>query len=447
MSSRTTHTDARAGTPARDLPEPSLRNTVIAGFVTVAIAFGGFIGWSSVAALESAAIAPGVVIANSHRKTVQHLEGGILRELLVKEGDQVKAGQVLMRLDSLQAEAQLAQLRGQYWVALARVGRLRAEQEGLRQITFPPELEAQKHDPQVRDIMATQQQLFRARWESHDGLVAVQRRRIEQIEEEISALQAQLRATVERLKFTEEELKNVRTLLEKGYERRPRLLELERAAAELRGRRGELQANIARARQAIAAAELEIIGLQNTRSTEIARELQDAQALAAEFADRIRSAKDVLERREIVAPQDGIVVDLKFYTPGGVIGPGQPILDIVPLNDDLVIEARVSPNDIDSVRVGQPAHVRLTAYKQREVPVIDGVLTHVSADQLIDERSGEPYFAARVTLENESLQSLDRVTLYPGMPAEVMIVTGSRVALDYFLSPITHSMQRAFREE
>ena len=447
MSAIVTRIAPQTITPLRDMPEPSLRSTVIAGFATVAVAFGGFIGWSAFAPIESAAIASAVVIADSHRKTVQHLEGGILRELLVQEGTQVKAGQVLMRLDSLQAEASLGQLRGQYWVALARVARLRAEQEGLREITFPPELTAQNHDPHARDIMSTQQQLFRARWESYDGVVAVQKRRIEQIQEEITGLQAQLVATADRLKFTEEELKNVKALFEKGYERRPRLLELQRAAAELRGERGELQGKIARARQEVAAAELEVIGLQNVRSTEIAKELQDAQAVAAELADRIRSASDVVERREIVAPQDGIVVGLKFFTPGGVIGPGQPILDIVPLNDDLVIEARVSPTDIDAVRVGQPAHVRLLAYKQREVPMIDGVLTQVSADQMIDPNTSEPYFAARVTLDRESLQGLDGVSLHPGMPAEALIVTGERVALEYFLSPITHSMRRAFREE
>lgn len=428
-------------------PEPSLRSTAIAGFVTIGAAFGGFFGWSLVAELDSAAIAPGVVIVDSHRKTVQHLEGGILRELLVQEGSSVRAGQVLLRLDAIQAEASLGQIKGQYWAALARVARLRAEQENLREISYPPELASETGDPQVQEIVVTQNQLFKARWEAYDGIIAVQRQRIKQIQEEIAALEAQLVATVERLKLTEEEANNVRILLEKGFERRPRLLELQRLVAELRGRRGELQANIARARQAIAAADLEILGTQNTRSSDIAKELQDTQAAAAELADRLRGASDVVIRREVVAPQDGRVVDLKVFTPGGVIAPGQPILDIVPLDDEMVIEARVSPMDIDVVRAGLESHVRLTAYKQKRVPPIEGVVSQVSADKLIDQRTGEAYFSARVTLSQDSLAKLKSVELYPGMPAEVMIVTGKRRALDYFVSPVTDSFRRALREE
>jgi HlyD family secretion protein len=192
---------------------------------------------------------------------------------------------------------------------------------------------------------------------------------------------------------------------------------------------------------------LEILSLTHTRRSEIADELQRMQAQLADMTERSRGASDVLQRKDVVAPQDGKVTDIRFYTPGGVIGPGMPILDIVPVADNLVVEASVNPADVDSVRVGQVANVRLSAYKQRKVPLIDGHLIYMSADQIIDQRTGQPYFTARVKLDEDSLKSLHHVELSPGMPAEVIIVNAPRRAIDYFLSPITDSMRRAFREE
>ncbi len=261
------------------------------------------------------------------------------------------------------------------------------------------------------------------------------------------ALQSQASATVDRIAYTEEQLGNVKGLVEKGFERRPRLLELQSQAAELKGKRGEYLANIARARQTIAGTEQDILNLQNTRRTDVTKELQDNQTLLADLTDRLRAATDIVTRRDVVAPQDGLITDLKYYTMGGVIMPGAPILDIVPLDDNMMVEARVNPNDIDVVRVGLPAFVRLTAYKQRRVPSIDGTVMYVSADKMLDQRNGEAYFVARVRLSPQSLAELRHVELYPGMPAEVMMVTGERRALDYFVAPITDSMRRAFRED
>ena len=433
---------------ARHLREPSLRNTMLAGAMAVVVGFGGFLGWAFTAELSSAAIAQGVVIVNSHRKTVSHLEGGILRELLVAEGDEVKVGQVLLRLDGTMAEAMLGQVESQLWTAQARTVRLRAEQADSRTIKWPDGLIlAAKRSPVAADAMATEQRLFSARWDGYDGTLAINRRKIEQLKEQIVALKAQAVATAERLRYTEEELGTIKSLLEKGYERRPRLLEMQRLSAELKGRVGELAANQAQAEQGIAAAELEILSLTHTRRSEIATELQTTQAQLADMTERSRGASDVLQRKEVTAPQGGKVTDIKFYTPGGVIGPGVPIMDIVPVADDLVVEASVNPGDVDSVRVGQIANVRLSAYKQRKVPTIDGHLIYLSADQVIDQRTGQPYFTARVKLDAESLKTLHHVELSPGMPAEVIIINADRRAIDYFLSPITDSMRRAFREE
>jgi len=427
--------------------EPSLRPTAIAGVIVIIAFFGGFFGWSLFARLDSAAISQGTVVVDSHRKTVQHLEGGILRELLVKEGQAVTAGQVLALLDTTQADAQLGQITSQLVAVQARIARLRAEQAGSLTLEFPPELLQQRDDPVVADTIASQTNLFHARWRAHESAEAVLQKRIDQLEEEIRANEAQLASTNRRLMLIEEERANVAKLLEKGFERRPRLLELERAVAELKGRQGELRGAIARGRQAIGGAQLEIVNLGDTRLADVARELQEARALEADLNDRIRAARDVRQRREVTAPQDGIVTDIRLVTPGGVIGPGQPLMDIVPTDDELIVETRVAPSDIESVRVGLPSRVRLSSYNRSLAPTVEGVITYVAADMTTDQRTGNPYFTARIRLSRQSLSEWPEVQLYPGMPAEVMLVTGERRAIDYFVAPLFDRMRRAFREK
>lgn len=427
--------------------EPTLRGPVIAGAAVIAGFIGTFLVWGFVASLDSAAIAPGNVIVDSHRKTISHLEGGILRELLVNEGDMVKAGQVLMRLDTALAGSAATQLRNQRWATLAKIARLRAEQANAKTMALPPELERQIKDPGVAEQVATQQALFVARNQAYDSQVSVIERRIQQSREDITALRSQLVSSVERQKSFEEEAVAIRELVEKGYERKPRLLGLERSISEMRGRIGELEANISRARETIAQAEFEGKQLKSQRLSDINKDLQDAQASEADFTDRLTAANDVLQRKDVVAPQDGKVVDLKFFTVGGVVPPGSPIMDIVPQADELIVEVKVSPQDIDVVRAGLPAEIRLSAYRNRIIPLVDGEVTTVSADRLTDQRTGEPYFSARVKLRKDSLQELRKVELYPGMPAEAYIVTGKRRAIDFFLSPIVDSMRRSFRED
>ena len=429
-------------------PEPNLRRTALAGALAVAIGFGGFLSWAMTAQLDSAAIASGTLMVDSHRKTVSHLEGGILRELLVREGDLVEPGRVLLRLDATQSASVVAQLQSQYWMAYARTARLRAEQADLRDIDLPDELrEAASAGPVAREAVETERRLLVTRRETLEGQLAQQRRRIVQLTDEIAALQTQRTSVLDRLRYTEEELRVVKALLDKGYERKPRLLELQRAVAELQGRLGEIAGEEAQAKQGIASAELEILNLQSTRATEVADELQRSQTTAADLAERLRGAADILRRSEVTAPQAGRVTNIRFFTPGGVVPPGAPILDIVPQDDELVVSAKVSPNDIDVVHPGQAASVRLTAYKQRSVAPLEGRVLAVSADQLEDPRTGASYFEARVRLNPEAVAAAVNVDLYPGMPAEVMIRGRARLAIDYFLSPITESMSRALREE
>lgn len=426
--------------------EPSLRRPVIAGLATVAIAFGSFAAWMFLAPLDSAAVAPGTVIVDTHRKTIQHLEGGIVREVRVKDGDTVTAGQPLVVLDRTQADAALGQVQSQYWSALAKLARLRAEQRG-EVLAFPDELTARAAEPAVAETMRAEEALYRSRTETHTAQLAIRKRQIEQKNEEISAQRAQLAATQQSLGFKQEELKGVQELFAKGFERKPRLLGLQADIANLQGRRGELVANIARVQQEAAAVELDRTNFDSTWQSDIAKDLQDTQTNAAELADKLRAATDVRGRTIITAPQDGKVVDLKLFTIGGVVTPGQPILDLVPTEDSLIVEARVSPLDIDVVRPGLPAHVRLTAFKAKRVPMVEGKVVQVAADKLTDPRTGEAYFTAQVRLDGASLAELHGVEVTPGMPAEVFLVTGARKAADYILSPITDSMRRAFRED
>ncbi|MCR6631658.1 MAG: type I secretion system permease/ATPase [Magnetospirillum sp.] len=447
---RTPHRSLSCRLPSRAIAieddEPSLRRPIFAGLATVAVAFGGFAAWMFLAPVDSAAVAPGTVIVDTHRKTIQHLEGGIVREVRVKDGDTVSAGQPLVVLDRTQADAALGQVQSQYWSALAKLARLRAEQRG-EALAFPDELTARATDPAVTETMHAEETLFHSRAETHTAQLAIRKRQIEQKSEEISALRAQLAATQQSLVFKQEELKGVQDLFAKGYERKPRLLSLQADVANLRGRQGELTANIARVQQETAAVELDRTNFDSTWKSDIAKELQDTQTSAAELSDKLRAANDVRGRTVIIAPQDGKVVDLKVFTIGGVVAPGQPILDLVPSEDSLIVEARVSPLDIDVVRPGLPAHVRLTAFKAKKVPMVEGKVVQVAADKLVDQRTGEAYFTAQVRLEGTSLAELHGVEITPGMPAEVFLVTGPRKAVDYIVSPITDSMRRAFRED
>lgn len=428
-------------------PEPSLRLSVISGFAVFAMFIGAFAGWSMFADLDSAVVANGTVVVDSHRKTVQHLEGGILRKLHVREGDLVKEGQLLAELDSTQSSAALGQAKSQHWSIKARMARLQAEQADKRTITFPPDMIAQRQDKTVADAMAAQQKLFEARWRAGDGAIAILKQRIAQLGNEIAAEKALRVSAVTQRKFTETELKNVQQLYKKGYERLPRVLALQRGVADLRGRENNARSNIARLKQAIASAKLEIGAARDARQSEVAQALQEVLALDANLSDRTKAAQDVRDRNAIFAPQEGTVVDLKVFTTGGVIAPGQALMDIVPSNDSLLVEAKVRPRDIDTVRDGLQAMVRLTAYKRGNVPPVEGRVVHVSADQLTDPRSGEPYFTSRIKVDAEKLAALEGVKLQPGMPAEVMIVIGERRAYEYFISPLTERLHRAFREQ
>lgn len=420
--------------------------TLVAGFLLIAAFFGGFGGWAAFAPLESAAIAPGVISVDSKRKTVQHLEGGIVANILVREGNAVKVGQPLVHLDDTQARAQLGLVTGQYRSAVALEARLEAELEGLDAIAFPEALTAAAGSADVDKLISTQNRLFRSRAESLVNQTNILRQRIAQLREEITGTQAEMTAQDRQLALVGEELATTEQLLARGYERRPRLLDLQRQQAEITGARAQNKARIARAHQSIGEAELQITQLSNERLNEVVGQLRDVQSQIADLGEKMSSASDVLSRTVVTASVDGTVVNLQIATSGGVVAAGQPIMDIVPTDDSLIVEARLDPNDIDVVTLELPAQVRVSAFSQRTAPVLDGKVIYVSADRLTDERTGVPHYLVRVALTPEQ-PGLKGLVLQPGMPAEVMIVTGQRTPLDYLVRPIMHSFGRALHED
>ena len=426
---------------------PDIVGPVNAGLAVIFVFFGLFGAWAALAPLQSAAIAPGLVSVDTNRKTIQHLEGGIVGDILVREGDTVAAGQILIRLDEIQARSTLDLLRGRMATATARQARLEAERDGRPEVAFPDWLEDGREDPKVAEILDGQLNIFQARKESKSGQVAILGQRIAQFSEEIEGLEGQIKAEDRQIKLIGQELKDVKRLVDKGLARRPRLLELQRRSAEIEGSRHRNQARIARARQQIGEAELRITELQTELVNDVVAELREVQAEILDLTEQLRAATDVLKRTEIRAPIAGTIVGLQVHTTGGVIGPGERLMEVVPSEDRLIIEAKVDPVDIDIVRQGLPAQVRFSAFSQRSQVPVDGEVTSVSADSLTDERSGEPFYLARVELTGDPTMTLDGAALYPGMQAEVIVITGERTALSYLMRPLLRSFNRALREE
>lgn len=427
--------------------QPSIRKPLLLGVSAIGIFFGGFGAWAAFTPLSSAAFGPGQVRAESQRKTVQHLEGGIIRQILVKEGDHITERQVVARLDDTQSSAKLGLLRSQSDALRALDARLVAERDGASVVVYPLDLGLRRSDRRVAETLAGQDRIFVSRRKSLQDQVDVLEQRISQVEAEISSYRAQTTSAENQIRFVAEELDVVRDLYQRGLEKKPRLLALEKQRAQLEGYKGQQLGLIARAEQTIGETRLQIVGLRNAAVKDVTAELRDAQTQLAELDDKLRAAIDVQERTEIVAPQAGRVVKLRHFTSGGVLKPGEALLDVVPQHDKLIIDARVAPIDIDTVHPGLDAEIKLSAFKQRSLPVIIGKVLSVSADALSDDRTGQSFYVAQIELDAAELGRLKDVQLYSGMTAEVFILTGSRTALRYLLDPLFDSFRKAFRED
>jgi len=409
--------------------------------------FGVFGVWAALANLTSAALAPGVIAVDSSWRTIQHLEGGLVAEILVREGYFVKEGDVLLRLDPTRSDASLSILDSQLVLAKATEARLIAERDGADLIDFPDELIDRMEDQEVATVVAGQDLLFRARRDSMLGQISILNERKEQLKQQIEGLAVQQDARAGQTALIEKELEGLQQLFEEGYASQQRILALQRDAERLRGERGENLASIASARSQIGETELQILQLDKNFREEVVNELRSVQSQVFDLQERRTAAADERRRIDIIAPVSGQVLGLSAFTVGGVIKSGEDILNIVPENDQLVIQARVTPDDRERFSVGQSAQVRLSGLSRRSTPVLLGEVVTISGDRLTDRQSGEAYYEARVIIPEEQLGLLeDTAELVPGMPAEVMIETGERSALGYILSPLTDSLDRAFKE-
>ncbi|EIM27240.1 type I secretion membrane fusion protein, HlyD family [Microvirga lotononidis] len=419
-----------------------LGNAIIFGF------FGILGTWSVFAPLESAAIAAGTVEAETSRKTIQHLEGGIIKEILVQDGDAVSSGQILVRLDRTKVYSERQSWFEQYLDAKAREARLLAERDHLDRIVVPTSLEvAGRSNPSVAAVISGQQKILETRSQVLQSQSAIIRERISQVKEEIAGLQAQENAAAKRADIIREERTAVATLVEKGLERRPRLLSLEREMVEIDGRRGETAAQISRARQVISESQATLLKLESDRQNEIAQSLRETQSQIAVFLEKMRAVEDQLARTDVRAPEDGIVTDLRVHTPGGVIGSGAPLMDLVPKEDRLIVVAHLRPEDIDVVRTGLEAEVHLLPYSVRRVTPLAGRVTYVSADRLTDKRTDQPYYAAKIQINDDSLERDEGIEIIAGMPVQAFIKTGRSTVALYALRPLLDSFHRAFRED
>jgi epimerase transport system membrane fusion protein len=421
------------------------------GAAVLLAAFAGFIGWAAVAPLSSAALASGMIAVENYRKTIQHLEGGIVKTIRVRDGDSVVKEQILLTLDDTKPSAELEVQRGQYYIEVAKEARLVAQRIGLKNVEYPQELLKITGDNRAQEAMRVQDQTFTVRMTAHENEIDVLQRQISQLRAKVKGLRGQKDSRDSMVQSYRSQLKDYHSLLKEGYIEKQKVRELDRNLAESEEKQSELISQIASTELQIAETELKILQLRKELQREVTKELGETQSRLFEIREKIRSLEDTVRRTVIKAPDAGMVISLAVHTLGAVIAPGAKILDIVPSGENLIVEAQVSPLDIDRVKIGQTAEVRLTAFKTRETPRIEGKLIHVSADRLVDETKQEkpPYYLARVAVSAEGLRDLHKknLELVPGMPAEVLINTGERTLLQYLFRPLTDTFAKSFIED
>ena len=425
----------------------SIRKHLLAGLVLVLVMGAGLGGWAATAELSGALIAPGSVVVDSNVKKVQHPTGGVVGELLARDGDVVKTGDVLVRLDDTVTRANLAIVTKNLDGLQARAARLQAEQQGLDEIVFPKSLLDRADDPDVKNVMASETKLFNVRTNGRTGQKAQLRERVTQLNQEIAGLAAQQAAKDQEIALVEKELVGVRSLYEQHLVQLSRLTVLERDAARLAGERAQYMASMAQAKGKITETELQIIQIDKDLVSDVSKDLRETNDKIGEFVERKVTAEDQLKRTDIRAPQDGMVLQSTVHTVGGVITAGDAIMMIVPQTDALSVEAKVNPQDIDKLAIGQKTLLRLSAFNQRTTPELNGVVTRVSPDVTTDQRTGQSYYTIRVSLPREEVARLGEAKLIPGMPVEAFIQTGERTMLSYLIKPLSDQLMRTFREK
>jgi len=414
----------------------SIRLHLIIGLAVVVILAGGLGGWASTAEISGALIAPGQIVVESNVKKVQHPTGGVVGEVLARDGDIVKSGDILVRLDDTVTKASLAIVTKNLDAQWARAARLEAEQRGLDKITFPPQLTSRISEPDVKSLILSETKLFEVRVNGRTGQKAQLRERITQLNEEIAGLAAQEKAKDQEIALVEKELAGVRDLYDKHLVQISRLTTLERDAARLNGERAQYIASRAQAKGKITETELQIIQVDKDMVSEVSKDLRETNDKIGEFVERKVTAEDQLRRIDIRAPQDGMVLQS-----------GDAVMMIVPQADDLQVEAKVNPQDIDKLQIGQKTLLRLSAFNQRTTPELNGVVSRVSPDVTTDQRTGQSYYTIRVTMPPQEVARLGEAKLIPGMPVEAFVQTGDRTLISYLMKPLSDQLMRAFREK
>jgi HlyD family secretion protein len=433
-------------------PRSAIRKLNLVGCAALVVAFGGVGGWASTTEIAGAVIATGSVVVETNVKKVQHLNGGIVGEILVREGSEVEADQMLLRLDDTLTRATLGVVQSQLDLHVAREARLLAERDALASIVFSEAVLAGPNREMAEGAINGERRLFQSRRSGLEGQRAQLRQRIDQIGEEIRGLTAQQQSKDSEINFVGEELSSVMELYSKHLVPLARLKQLQRDQARLQGERGQLIADIARSRGKISETELQILQLDQDFRTDVLKELRETQAKVAELQERANAAADELKRTDIRAPQAGIVYQLQVHTIGGVIGKGETVMQIAPRADPLIIEAKVTPQDIDQVEVGAPVRIRIGAGNRRTMPDLEGKVTVVSPD-LVRESLASPsgiqnpsFYVVRVALPKADIKAIGDLQLVAGMPVEVYIRTQDRTPLDYLLKPLHEQVARTFRE-
>ena len=423
----------------------STRRSLLVGGIAGLLLVFGIGGWAATTQLSGAVIASGKLVVDSNVKKIQHSTGGIVGELLVKEGDKVKQGDVVLRLDGTQTRSSLGIVNKAIDELLARQARNEAELDGVQSVAFPAALEARRSDPEVARLMSGEKKLFEMRRTARDGQKAQLREQIQQLQLQIQGNQAQEAAKVKEIQLVAQELEGVRVLWKQNLVPISRVTALERDSARLEGERAALTANVAQNRGRIAELELKIHQIDQDLSTEVGKEMAENRAKMSEMTERRIAADDQLKRIDLIAPQDGRIFQRSVHTVGGVIQAGEQVMLNVPESDSLIVEAKVAPHDIDQVHVGQHAVLRFAAFNQRTTPELDGEVIHIGADVTQDDRASEPYYSVRIRVLDGELARLDGLQLIAGMPVEAFIQTTPRTVASFLVKPLTDQLARAFR--
>jgi membrane fusion protein, epimerase transport system len=468
-SSSLTTIPQRSSAPALSLPssqpsqptqsqQPSLPAQASAGLddsgrraiflgVGIMVFFFGVLGtWAALAPLKGATTAQGVLVVEGSRKAIQHLEGGVVRDILVHEGDKVKAGQILVELDDNVPRTNVAVLSQQYDSYRAMVARLSAEFERASAITFPADLLARMDDPMVAETVGGQRKLFVARKAAFEAQISGMYKRISELQEQIVGSRAQNQSRRDQHRSVKGELDSLKPLLEKGIVTRARTLELDRSLQRLEGEEQEFASKVSLDQQAIEQMKRQITQTESERITSTVADLRDTQNRAAEAMQRLQSAREMLRMTHITSPVDGSVMGLNVFTQGAVIGRGEKIMEIVPDEKNLLIDAAIKIDDIIYVHVGMQAEIRLTAFHQRNVPVVEGTVTYISADRVPEAHTFTPQYPIKIRINEDALKDHPEIVLYPGMAVTVYVPTGDRTALEYLFAPLSDSLSTAFRE-